>query len=233
MGGMQVNVVRLRDYLDVEMSGPLDLPHLLAVIERVGRLTKDHGDQRLLFDLQGVEGMPHVGGQMQLGDQVVRTLAHLTRVASVVPPERITRASESMAQAHGVHLKVFGSKDEAIAWLRETEVGEEPEKSALDAARGAIWDTVRHLFPPHAQAIQLPNGTLAISWAVARQAGAASEMATPITVRLEPDLERALREADDEQRKRIAVSQEPEFRAGLMGYDPFTDLPRARVIVLG
>ena len=45
---MQVNVVRLADYLDVEMSGPLDLPHLLAVMERVGRLTKDHGDERLV-----------------------------------------------------------------------------------------------------------------------------------------------------------------------------------------
>ena len=229
---MQVRLVRLRDYLDVEMEGPLDLPQLLAVIERVGKLTRDHGDERLLFDLSAIDGAPHVAAQMQLGEQVVRSLSHLTRVASVVPADRITRSSESMAQARGVRLKVFASKDAAIAWLRETEPGE-PEPASMDLARSAIWDAVRHLFPQHAQAIQLPNGTLAISWAVARHAGATSEMATPITVRLEPDLERSLNAADLEQRRRIAVAQESEFRAGLMGYDPFTDVPRARVIVLG
>jgi hypothetical protein len=229
---MQVEVVRLQEYLDVQVAGPLDLGHLLAIIERVGRLTRDHGDTRILFNLLDVEGMPHVGGQMQLGEQVVRSLSHIARVASVVPADRITRSSESIARQHGVQLKVFDSKDGAIAWLRETEA-DEYERTLLDAPRKAIWDAVKHLFPPHAQAIQLPNGTLAISWAVARHAGAATEMATPITVRLEPELAKALEMADSEQRRRIALTQEPEFRAGLMGYDPFTDIPRARVIVLG
>ncbi|MES3000235.1 MAG: STAS/SEC14 domain-containing protein [Pseudomonadota bacterium] len=231
-GGMDVRLVRLRDYLDVEIEGLLDLPQLLSVIERVGTLTLDHGDERLLFDLRAIEGAPHLADQMQLGNQVVRKLAHLTRVASVVPTEHITRSSESIAQARGVRLKVFDSKNEAIAWLRETEPAA-PEPAAMDVAREAIWEAVRHLFPKHAQAIQLPNGALVISWAVARHAGAATEMATPITVRLEPELERSLQTADDEQRRRIAVTQEPEFRAGLMGYDPFTEVPRARVIVLG
>ncbi|MBG9389851.1 STAS/SEC14 domain-containing protein [Caenimonas aquaedulcis] len=229
---MEVRLVRLRDYLDVVLDGKLDLEQLLAVIDRVGTLTRDHGDDRLLFDLSGIDGMPHVAGQMQLGEQVVRSLSHLTRVASVVPAERITRSSEAIAQARGLRLKVFATRREAISWLRETERGA-PEPDAMDPARAAIWDVVRHLFPQHAQAIQLPSGTLAISWAVARHAGAASEMATPITVRLEPELERRMEGADEEQRKRIAASLEAEFRAGLMGYDPFTDVPRARVIVLG
>jgi hypothetical protein len=232
-GGMQVRLVRLRDYLDVELEGPLDLRQLLSVIDRVGAMTREHGDERLLFDLRAIDGAPHVAGQMQLGDQVVRKLSHLTRVASVVPTEHMTRSSESMAQARGVRLKVFDSKNEAIAWLRETDGGAEAEPATMDAARAALWEAVRHLFPPHAQAIQLPTGSLAISWAVARHAGASTEMATPITVRLEPDLEQSLLTADAEQRRRIAVTQEPEFRAGLMGYDPFTDVPRARVIVLG
>ena len=229
---MDVRVVRMRDYLDVALDGPLNMEQLLAVIERVGTLTRDHGDERLLFDLQGIDGMPHVAAQMQLGEQVVQSLSHLSRVASVVPADRITRSSESMAQARGVRLKVFGTKDAAIPWLRATERGA-PEPVSMDPPRAAIWSVVRHLFPQHAQAIQLPNGTLAISWAVARHAGAASEMATPITVRLQPDLERSLNCADPEQRRRIATSLELEFRAGLMGYDPFTDVPRARVIVLG
>ena len=40
-------------------------------------------------------------------------------------------------------------------------------------------------------------------------------------------------QAGAEQRKRIASQQEPNFRAGLVGYDPYARVPKARVIVLG
>ena len=58
-------------------------------------------------------------------------------------------------------------------------------------------------------------------------------MATPITVRLEPELVVSLTQATSAQRKRIASHQEAAFRAGLMGYDPYAAVPSARVIVLG
>ncbi len=107
------------------------------------------------------------------------------------------------------------------------------EGGALGCAHAAIWEAVRHLLPGHAQAIQLPNGTLAISWSVPRHQGSLYEMATPISVRLEPELEQRLLHADDVERKRVAALQEIAFRSGLVGYDPTTDVPRARVITLG
>jgi hypothetical protein len=233
MANMQVRVVRLRDYLDVEVTGRLDLAELLGLILRLEAVTQDQGDTRLLLDLTRVEGVPHVAVQMQVGEQIVKCLSHLASVASVVPPDRLTRASENVARSHGVRMKVFDSKDPAIAWLRETEPAPDVDRMAMGPAHVAIWDAVRHLFPLHAQAIQLPNGSLAISWAVPQRAGGLYEMATPITVRMEPDLEERLRMADAEQRKRIATQQEAVFRAGLMGYDPATDVPKARVITLG
>ena len=58
-------------------------------------------------------------------------------------------------------------------------------------------------------------------------------MSAPITVRFEPALIDSMRLASAEQRKRIATHQEAAFRAGMLGYDPYAAVPKARVIVLG
>ena len=233
MGLMHARISRHPDYLDVELTGRLDLSELLELIKRLGAMTREQGDQRLLFDLLGLEGELHTAGQMQVGEWLVQCLPHLAGLASVVPTEKITRASENVARSHGIRMQVFDSREAALAWLRQAEPPAEPRGKLMGAAHAAIWDAMRHLFPRHAQAIELPNGTLAISWSVAHQAGSHYDMATPITVRLEPDLMQSLTLADAEQRKRIATHQEASFRAGLMGYDPYAAVPSARVIVLG
>ncbi|MGE3349363.1 MAG: STAS/SEC14 domain-containing protein [Ramlibacter sp.] len=234
---MQFQIVRLPDYVDVALTGHVALAPLLELIHKLGRLTRTHGDQRLLFDLLNLEGQMHFTGQMQAGEQVARSLSHLARVASVVPVDKITRTSERVAQARGARFRVFASKDEAIAWIRGTEVEAAaalpPDPPSMDPVRAAIWAAVQHLFPPHAQAIQLANGTLAISWSVTDPGRTAHDMATPITIRLEPELAEQMRMAAAEQRKRIAAHQETVVRAGLAGYDPFARVPMARVIVLG
>ena len=232
---MQARVVRQQDFVELELSGQLVMPELLDMIRKLGPHTREHGDTRVLFNLLHLEGEAPVAGQMQVGEQVVQYLSHLKQVASVVPTSRITRASETVARAKGVRMRVFDSKPAAIAWLRSDSSGSDPAapENVLGLAQAAIWAAVRHLFPPHAQAIQLPTGTLAISWPMRGQAGSQLEMATPITVRLEPELAQLLRDADPEQRERMAARQEPQFREGLIGYDPFTDIPRARVVVLG
>ena len=235
---MQVRVLRLLDYVDVELTGHLDVEQLLELIGKLGNLTQDSEDKRLLFDLTGLEGEVHLISQLRVGEHIARCLSHLSRVASVVTPQRLTRISEKVARARGVQLQIFDSKDAAISWLRDSspepagsQVG---DPTPMDPARAAIWETLRHLFPLHAQAIQLPNGTLAISWALDNQPGSAFQMATPITVRLEPGLEESLAAAaSGEERRRIALQHEAVFRAGLMGYDPYTAVPKARVIILG
>jgi hypothetical protein len=234
---MQFRITRLPDYVEVELTGQVDLQALLALIKRLGTITQANGDTCLLFDLLRLGGDMHFAGQMQTGEQVARCLSHLDKVASVVPAEKITRTSEKVARAQGAKLRVFDAREAAIAWIGDkapqagTAVA--ADSKAMDPARAAVWQAVRHLFPLHAKAIQLPNGTLAISWSIASQPDALYDMAAPITVRLEPALVEQLRMANPEQRKRIAAQQEAAFRAGLVGYDPFTVVPRARVIVLG
>ncbi|WP_395688125.1 STAS/SEC14 domain-containing protein [Caenimonas koreensis] len=231
---MHARVARGKDHLEVALTGYVGLPELLELIRRVGMISREHGDRRVLFDLLKLEGDVHVAGQMQLGQQVATCLAHLSHVASVVRTDKITRTSESVARSKGAHMKVFDTREHAIAWLRSGLPSDlRHETEGLDVARAAIWASVRHLFPHHSQAIQLPTGTLAISWAIRSDESSDYEMATPITVRLEPELAERLIAADDAERERMALALESSFREGLIGYDPYTAVPRARVIVLG
>jgi len=248
---VQSTIVRHPDYVAVELTGQVDLATLLELIRKLGALSREAGDTRVLFDSMNMTGDVHFGGQMQIGEQIARSMSHLARVASVMPAEKITRNSEKVARAQGVQLRVFASRDEAIEWIR-ADAPESTSSSAssgtshgssdtmrgadgpvMDPVRTAIWLAVRHLFPPHAQAIQLATGALAISWSIANDPYAVHDMATPITIRLEPELVEHMRMANAEQRKRIAANQESALRAGMMGYDPYTSVPRARVIVLG
>jgi hypothetical protein len=103
----------------------------------------------------------------------------------------------------------------------------------VDDIRSVFWDSFRYLFPPHAKAVQTGVGGLMISWAMRSDPHARFAHATPITIRFEADLIEAMRVAGLEQRRKIAKRQEAAVRAGMVGYDPYASVPKARVIVLG
>jgi hypothetical protein len=81
--------------------------------------------------------------------------------------------------------------------------------------------------------MQTGSGGLMISWALHRDARARFAHATPISIRFEEELIHAMRAADPEERIGIAKAHEGVVKAGLVGYDPYTAVPKARVIVLG
>jgi hypothetical protein len=103
----------------------------------------------------------------------------------------------------------------------------------MDDIRGIFWESFRELFPPHAKAVQTGGGGLVISWAMEGDPYARFVHATPITIRFEEDLIQAMQAASLEQRRKIARRQEATVRAGMIGYDPYASVPKARVIVLG
>jgi hypothetical protein len=62
---------------------------------------------------------PRFGPKQQraLGLLAYHHLAHLEKVASLVPPEKLTRVSEAAARAQGMELRVFSELSDAIGWL--------------------------------------------------------------------------------------------------------------------
>ena len=104
---------------------------------------------------------------------------------------------------------------------------------ALDPIRTVFWQSFRHLFPAHAKAVQTGTGSMIITWSIKGDPEATFPYATPITVRFEEELTRVMEESSLEQRIALAQRQEAALRAGMVGYDPFAAVPKARVIVLG
>jgi hypothetical protein len=105
--------------------------------------------------------------------------------------------------------------------------------TTVDAVRTAFWETYRYLFPPHAKAVQTASGSLVITWALEGDPHARFVHSTPINIMFDGELVKAMLTATQEQRKKIAKRHEAVFKAGLVGYDPYTLVPKARVIVLG
>ena len=233
---MQARLFRSPAYLKVELSGAVELNSILQLLRALAAKTREFGYDRAMVDVRGLDGELNFTGHFLIGEHVAQHLSHLAKLASVAPADKITRTSEKVAQSHGVQLRVFDNEGEAVRWLEQDE-GAAVEKAAvyegMDAVRSAFWEAFRPLFPPHAQAVQIGNGSLVISWSVANDPSATYEMSTPITVRFEPELIEQMRGAAADQRKRIVAVQEQVFRAGLVGYDPYAAIPKARVIVLG
>lgn len=102
----------------VTVTGRPSLDQLLALVHVLGLESGDWPHQDVLVDLRGVRTEFTRGEQARLGEAAASSLGHMARVASVVPPERITRVSEKVAQRSGANVCVFDDEAEALAWLR-------------------------------------------------------------------------------------------------------------------
>jgi DNA-directed RNA polymerase subunit F len=89
------------------------------ILQEMAAKSREYGTKRLLINLLDVVGTLGPEQQQGLGQLAARYLSHLEKVASLVPPEKITRVSEAAAQAQGMRLRVFVNITEAVAWLME------------------------------------------------------------------------------------------------------------------
>jgi hypothetical protein len=101
----------------LRLSGSPTLGQFLSCLEIIAVETTawDHGN--LLVDLLGIRTLTSFTDQFAIGEQSALKLAHLRKVASVVPPGRLTRNSERPARSKGLDLRVFTSEAEALDWL--------------------------------------------------------------------------------------------------------------------
>lgn len=112
-----ISTTRFPEYVQLTVSGTADLRNFVELVETAEQETVYWSDRRLLADLRNVEGRLTAPEQIFLGELVAQNLPHLDRMASVVPENEITRNSEKAAQQLGMKLRVFTSRDEAVAWL--------------------------------------------------------------------------------------------------------------------
>jgi len=128
-----VSTTRFLHYVELVVAGPASIKHFVDMVQSVARDTEYWSDRRALVDLRNVVGELTAPEQVFLGELVAQDLCHLERIASVVPADRITRNSETAAQELGMRLRVFASKEEAVAWLMsgaDADAARSPAQSA-------------------------------------------------------------------------------------------------------
>jgi hypothetical protein len=115
---LKFSVEHREGYSVVTVDGEPSLGQFLSFVQVMGVETTGWCSKRVLFDLRGVRTLTSFTDHYAVGDEVARQLPHLHRIASVVPADRITHASEKTARRSGVNITVFTDADEAVAWLR-------------------------------------------------------------------------------------------------------------------
>lgn len=101
----------------VEVTALAFVENAIPALVEMAQRTRERGDRRLLINLMDVVGTFGIEQQREIGLLAHRYLSHLERVASLVPPDKITHASELAAQSQGLQLRVFTELTEAIEWL--------------------------------------------------------------------------------------------------------------------
>jgi hypothetical protein len=129
-----VSTTRFSQYVQLEVAGPSSLKNFVEMVSAFSGETMYWSDRRALVDLRKVVGELTPHEQIFLGELVAQDLSHLERIASVVPAALITHNSENAAQELGMRLRVFSSKDDAVAWLTEPSPSGAGAASARSAA---------------------------------------------------------------------------------------------------
>ncbi len=115
---LEASVHRLPDFTSVKLSGPATIDDFVQVIRGMAAESKRLGDRRMLVDQLDISTTLKFTDHFRIGEEVAAHLHHLEKLASVVPPDKITHTSEKVAMQQGLQLRVFTSMREAIRWLQ-------------------------------------------------------------------------------------------------------------------
>jgi hypothetical protein len=114
-----VTAERQPHYIRFNVAGPASLKNYFDLIEAAARETLENGDKIAMVDLRRVIGRLNFTDQFFIGDVVGQKLAHLERLASLVPGDPSSYNSETVANRKGLNLRSFDSEERALAWLSE------------------------------------------------------------------------------------------------------------------
>jgi hypothetical protein len=114
---LEVSIHRLPEFTSVRLSGPATIDDFVHIIRAMAGESRRLGDRRMLVDQLGIPNTLKFTDHFRIGEEVAQHLQHLEKLASVVPPEKITRTSEKVALQQGMQLRVFTSMTEAVRWL--------------------------------------------------------------------------------------------------------------------
>ena len=110
-------------YVTVIGHGSATLRDFFLGIDVIAVAAATHADKRVLIDLLAVRQSLSFAEHLTLGGRVAERLSFAQRVATIVPEQYRSGASEKAAQKSGLVLHAFTKREEAVAWLVEKDPG--------------------------------------------------------------------------------------------------------------
>ena len=105
-------------FVRITVSGQLAIEELLSMIHLLGVESETWNEDRVLVDLRSVQTVFTLLDHYRIGEEAAASLSHMGKIASLVPPERVTRMSEKAARRSGTNVRVFDDERAAVAWLQ-------------------------------------------------------------------------------------------------------------------
>lgn len=115
--GLSYTVAHREGHSVVRVEGDPTLDEFLGFIHTLAQQSTAWPHKRLLVDMRGIRSLTTFTEHYAVGEAAARLMQHMHRIASLVPADRITRASEKTAQRSGLNLVVFTEEGAALAWL--------------------------------------------------------------------------------------------------------------------
>jgi hypothetical protein len=88
-----VAIAKAGPYVRVTVTGHPTIGQLLSMIHLLGVESETWLEDKVLVDLRGVASYFTRPEQFRIGEEAAASLSHMDRIASLVPPERVTRVS--------------------------------------------------------------------------------------------------------------------------------------------
>lgn len=101
----------------VEITALAFVENVEPTLREIARHTREHGDRRLLININDVVGTFTEEEHREIGLLTHRYLSHMERVATLAPAEKITGVSAGVARAQGLELRAFARLADAVEWL--------------------------------------------------------------------------------------------------------------------
>lgn len=114
---METQVEFLDSYVRVTLAGRPDFAKMLSLIDIGQHETQQARVKRLLIDATPLDAISPIAVQAILGEHIAMRLAHIPRIACIVPEANRTGNVEKVARSNGANLRTFSTEADALAWL--------------------------------------------------------------------------------------------------------------------
>jgi hypothetical protein len=114
---MQYHLFAHDGFWQANIEGLVSVDAWDEMLSQLGTAAVAQQAQLLVLDLTGLLGYLGVPERQVVGALLAKHLRAMRKVAMFIQKEKIAGVVEAHARANGLDLKIFPTRDEAVAWI--------------------------------------------------------------------------------------------------------------------